>query len=136
MTLQHKEHLIKLPNFFKEEEKALLSRGIHSWISLMNLKDKEIFEIVNCGLSTSRNLKRLRCIAMFVCELKIPQEEAALLMHSGIPSIKALAVLTPHDLIGKIGRLERLLSTQRESVINLKKASNLIQKAKDRQSIN
>ena len=101
----------------------------------MNLKDEEIYLIVQESLATSRNLKRLRCIAMFICKIDISQGEASILMHSGIASIKALEVLTPQELLQKTGRLERLLGTGRTPIINLHKANLLIQKAKKIQTI-
>jgi len=122
-----------LPDNFNAEKEILLSLGINSWIQIKDLKDNQIFKIVKTTLATERNLKRLRCIAMFICEIRISQEEAAILMHSGIASIKALSSLTPQELSNKTGRLERLLNTGRKPAIDLKKASLLIKKAKGRQ---
>ncbi len=131
--MKQKNQLAGLPNNFNQEEKVLNFLGINSWFSLMRLSDDEINKIVHKTLATSRNLKRLRCIAMFICELKISQAEAALLMHSGIPSIESLGNLTPQELFQKTGRLERLLHTKRKTVVDLKRANLLIQKARNRQ---
>ena len=118
---------------FKHEKEALISLGINSWSPLMNLKDNDLYKIAQTSLATTRNLKRLRCIAMFIYKLSIPKEDAALLMHSGVASIEALAALTPQELFKQTSRLERILKTNREPSINLPKAHALIQKAKDRQ---
>tara|TARA_Y100001968_G_scaffold3728_1_gene3264 strand:- start:14528 stop:14938 length:411 start_codon:yes stop_codon:yes gene_type:complete len=127
-----------IPRNFKEEKKALISIGIDSLFKLQGIRDSDILKIVNIrdSLATAKNLKRLRCIATLMLELEIPQEEAALLMHSGVASIKALASLTPQELLNRAGRLERLLNSQRTSPINLQKANVLITKAKNRQKNN
>ena len=118
---------------FKEEEKSLRLRGINSWDSLMNLKDHEINEIIKTSRSTNRNLKRLRCIAMLIHEIDLSQGEAALLMHSGICSSKALINLTPQELLNKTGRFERQLRTGRDPLVDLQKANSWIKRAKARQ---
>ncbi len=102
----------------------------------MELKDAEIYEIIENSCATVRNLKRLRCIAMLIYKLDLSQGEAALLIHSGIASIKALANLSPQELLHKTGRLERILSTGRKPLVDLNKANQLINKAKSRQIIN
>lgn len=125
--------IVDLPENFREEKKTLQLLGINSWSKLKDLEDYEIFKIVKSSLSTSRNLKRLRCIAMFIYELEVSQEDAALLMHSGVSSIKSLAELTPHELLKRMGRLTRILNIPQERSLNLKKTNYLIQKAKNRQ---
>ena len=109
---------------------------MESWTSIKDLKDEEINEITKSSLATCRNLKRLRCIAILICELNLSPEDGALLMHSGIASIKALASLTPQELLLKTGRLERLLNTGRKPVVDLPKAHSWIQAAKARQITN
>ena len=131
--INSKSYLKNLSQSFKEEEKSLLLKGINSWSSLKDLKDEDINEIVKNSLSTSRNLRRLRCLAILINDLELRSEEAALLMHSGIATVKALAALTPQELLTSTGRLERLLNTGREPVVDLKKAHSWIQKAKTRQ---
>ena len=81
-------------------------------------------------MGSVRNLKRLKCIAYFICTLDIQLSEAALLMHSGLISNKAISRLTPQELVQKTGRFERTLRTGRIPIIDLKKANNLIEKAK------
>ena len=131
--MTHKDPFINLPKNFNEEKKILLSLGINSWTNLKDITNNNIFAITRNSLANERNLKRLRCIAMFICELDVSQQEAAILMHSGISSIKALASLTPQELFTKTGRLERLLNTGRKPALDLKKANFLIQAAKNRQ---
>tara|TARA_Y100001968_G_C19278765_1_gene678119 strand:- start:55 stop:459 length:405 start_codon:yes stop_codon:yes gene_type:complete len=131
--LTFKDQFINFPKNFNEEKKVLISLGIDSWGGINNLEDNEIFAIVRSTIATERNLKRLRCIAMFICELKIPLKYAAILMHSGVPSIRALASLTPNELYAKTGRLERILNTRRKPILDLEKANYLIKKARNRQ---
>ena len=99
----------------------------------MQLTDNEINQITQKTFATRKNLRRLRCIAILICELEISQGEAALLMHSGVASSKALASLTPQELFNKTGRLERALKTGRKPIVDLEKAHLLIEKAKARQ---
>ena len=120
----------KLPQNFEKEEKALISNGILTWIDLMNLKDEKINYITSSTFTSVRNFKRLRCIAMFLHCLKIPLNEAALLMHSGIPSIKSLSNTTPNHLIKMTGRFERTLYNPKKATFDLKRASILIKLAK------
>ena len=70
------------------------------------------------------------CIAYFICSLNIEPNEAALLMHSGLTSNKAISRLSPHELLQKTGRFERILQTGRVPIIDLNKAHVLIEKAK------
>tara|TARA_Y100001968_G_scaffold306959_1_gene324291 strand:+ start:671 stop:1069 length:399 start_codon:yes stop_codon:yes gene_type:complete len=119
------------PKNFDDEKKILIKEKIFSWNSLMVIKDKDIYSLITGSRATERNLKRLRCIARLICEIDVSQENAALLMHSGIPSAKALLSLTPQELILKTGRLERILRTSRNPVVDLKKASLWIKKAKE-----
>ncbi|KGG12283.1 hypothetical protein EV05_1493 [Prochlorococcus sp. MIT 0601] len=125
----------RIPKNFRREKEKLGLKKINSWEGIKQLSDDEILNLVRDEYCSSRNLRRLRCIALLVCELKLSENEAALLMHSGIASIKALLNLTPQELFLKTGRFERLIKTGREPVISLKRASELIRKAKIRQNI-
>ncbi|WP_036902689.1 MULTISPECIES: DUF4332 domain-containing protein [Prochlorococcus] len=127
--------LNRIPKNFRREKEKLGLKKINSWEGIKQLSDDEILNLVRDEYCSSRNLRRLRCIALLVCELKLSENEAALLMHSGIASIKALLNLTPQELFLKTGRFERLIKTGREPVISLKRASELIRKAKIRQNI-
>ena len=123
--------LIKdLPKTFHHEGKILLSNNINSWECLVSLTDNKINELIHRNLGSVRNLKRLRCIAYFICNLDIEFIEAALLMHSGMISSAAISRLTPQELIQRTGRFERFLNTGRIPLIDLKKAHLLIEKAK------
>lgn len=132
-----RNHLIQgLSSNFREEEKKLLSHGIDSWELIRSLKDNEISNLVKNSLLSTRNLNRLRCMAIFVCELNLSQGEAALLMHAGIPTVNALANLNPEELHQKINRLARQLNTGQHAFINLSKANAWITKAKKIQNLN
>ena len=119
-----------LPKTFHHEGKILLSNDIKFWECLVLLSDKEINDLIHGKLGSVRNLKKLRCIAYFICTLNIELGEAALLMHSGMISKEAISRLTPQELIQKTGRFERILNTGRIPIIDLKKAHFLIEKAK------
>ena len=119
-----------LPKSFLQEEKILLSNNIKTWDSLLSISDVEIHNLIYGSLGSVRNLKRLKCIAYFICTLEIELNEAALLMHSGLISNKALSRLSPQELVQKTGRFERILNTGRMPLIDLNKAHCLIEKAK------
>ena len=128
--MSKKSFLNSLPKSFYQEEKILLSHDIKTWDTLSSITDKEINNMINGSLGSVRNLKRLKCIAYFICTLDIELNEAALLMHSGLISNKALSRLTPQELVHKTGRFERILRTERIPLIDLSKAHFLIEKAK------
>ena len=119
-----------IPKSFYQEEKILLSNNIRTWDSLSSLTDEEINKMIYGSLGSIRNLKRLKCIAYFICTLNIELKEAALLMHSGLISIKAISRLSPQELVQRTGRFERVLQTGRIPLIDLEKANFLIEKAK------
>ncbi len=128
--------LSDLPENFREEKKQLLEEGFNTWLSVKKLKDSEITELAQKGRSTTHNLNRLRGIATLICDINLSQADAALLIHAGIASAKALAALNPQELIQATGRLERQLNTHRNPVVDLSKANSLIQRAKNRQLLN
>ena len=128
--MNNKLFLKNIPKSFYQEEKILLSNNINSWESLLSITDEQINKMIYGSLGSVRNLKRLRCIAYFICTLGIEASEAALLMHSGLISNKALSRLSPQELVQKTGRFERILKTGRIPLIDLKKAHFLIEKAK------
>ena len=128
--MNNKSLLKDLPKAFYQEEKILLSNNIKTWDSLLSISDEEIHKLIHGSLGSVRNIKRLKCIAYFICTLDIQLNEAALLMHSGIISNNAISRLSPQELVQKTGRFERILQTGRISVIDLKKAKFLIEKAK------
>ena len=128
--------LKKLAQNFRNEEKELSRLGINTWEGILKLGESNISKLIKETLCTNQNLKRLRCIGLLICELDITQEESSILIHSGISSVKALGRLNPEELLKRTGRLERLLRTRRNPIINLKKASSLIKEAKTRRNIN
>ena len=128
--MKNRLFLGNLPKSFYQEEKILISNNIKTWDSLLSISDEEINKITYGSLGSVRNIKRLKCIAYFICTLNIQLNEAALLMHSGLISNKAISRLTPQELVQKTGRFERNLRTGRIPIIDLKKANYLIEKAK------
>tara|TARA_B100000579_G_scaffold332672_1_gene283016 strand:- start:37 stop:435 length:399 start_codon:yes stop_codon:yes gene_type:complete len=119
-----------IPESFYQEKKILLSNNIKTWDSLLSITDEEINKMIYGTLGSVRNLKRLKCIAYFICTLNIELNLAALLMHSGLISNKAISRLSPHELVQKTGRFERFLQTGRIPLLDLNKAHILIEKAK------
>ena len=128
--MNNKLFLKNIPKSFYQEEKILLSYDIKTWDTLSSITDEEINNMINGSLGSVRNLKRLKCIAYFICTLNIEINEAALLMHSGLISNKAISRLNPQELVQKTGRFERILRTGRVPLIDLRKANDLIEKAK------
>ena len=128
--MNNKSLLQDLPKTFYQEEKILFSNNIKTWDSLLSISDEEINRLIFGNLGSFHNFKRLKCIAYFICTLDIQLNEAALLMHSGLISNKAISRLTPQELVQKTGRFERILRTGRIPIIDLKKAKFLIEKAK------
>lgn len=124
------EPLQDLPQSFRDEHKQLINNGINSWADLKRLDDTEISRMVRQGRSSARNYKRLRGIATLVCDLDLAPQDAALLMHSGIATVPALAGSTPERLVRQTGRLERSLGSGRRAVVDLKLAQSWIQAAR------
>ena len=119
-----------IPKSFYQEKKILLYNNINNWESLLSITDEQINKMIYGSLGSVRNIKRLRCIAYFICTLNIELNEASLLMHSGLISNKAISRLSPQELVQKTGRFERFLQSGRVPLIDLKKAHFLIEKAK------
>ncbi len=128
--------LNKLPKNLRDEEKKLRQKGISTWEEIKNLDDEEINVLAENSLCTVQNFNRLRGMASIICEIQISQKDAALLMHSGVASLKALAGLTPEQLVRQTGRLERQLISGNKPSLELAEAHYLIQQAKKRQILN
>ncbi len=128
--MNNKLSLGNLPKSFYQEEKVLISNNIKTWDSLLSVTDEDINKMIYGSLGSVRNLKRLKCIAYFICTLNIELNLAALLMNSGFVSNQAISRLSPQELVKKTGRFERFLQTGRIPLIDLNKAHFLIEKAK------
>mgnify|MGYP001244879216 CR=1 FL=1 len=126
-----KDLIDKLPLNFRLEEKDLTFAGIKTWSALKCLSQKDLIEISSKGSSNIRSLKRLKVMAIFICDLNISQPQAALIIHSGFSTINSLANATPQEIIQKTGRLERQLRIDQSQIVNLASANNLIRKAKE-----
>ena len=121
----------KLTASFKKEETLLREKGVNTWNKIKALTDRDVFELVEEGCGSIRNFRCLRCIATFICDLDLQQDEAALLMHSGIPSVKALANSYPEAIHTKVTRLETMLGTSETPKTSLKQIIQWINKAKE-----
>ena len=119
-----------LPNNFRHEKSFLIKKSLDDIKKLSKLKDSELNNIQNeSSLCTLNNLRKIRAIAIFKNELSIPPNEAYLLLHCGVSSIKSLSILNPHDLKERIGRLERILKTKTQTKLTLQRLKDLINKA-------
>ena len=119
-----------LPQSFRREQQELDRAGIDRWSAIRDLSDLELSRLARSGQASARNLKRLRGMAALVCELNLPPPDAALLMHAGIATPTALAACSPERLVRQTGRLERSLGTRRPAVVDLRVASDWIQRAR------
>ncbi len=120
----------ELPQSFRREKKELDRVGINRWSTIRALTDFELSQLARSGQASARNLKRLRGMADLICSLNLPTQDAALLMHAGIPTPSALAACTPERLVRQTGRLERNLGTKRPAVVNLRVAGDWIRRAR------
>ena len=106
--MESKNFLDILPNNFRHEKSFFVQNNLTDIEKLSNLSDLEINEIQRTySLCTLNNLKKIRAIAIFKKEIGISPQQAYLLLHCGISSIKSLSLSTPYELERKIGRLER-----------------------------
>ena len=119
-----------LPESFRQERIDLETAGIRSWEALRDLDDLQLSRLVRNGRSSPRNLNRLRGIATLVCEMDLAPQDAALLMHAGIASRRALADCTPEQLVRQTGRLQRSLGIARPGSVDLPMAKAWIQQAR------
>ena len=119
-----------LPQSFRREQQELEATGLKQWEELRDLSDIGLSRLCRSGRASARNLKRLRAIAGFVCDLEMAPQDAALLMHAGIASRAALAGSTPERLVQQTGRLERSLGTGRPAVVDLPTARRWIERAR------
>ena len=124
------DELQALPQSFRREQQELNRAGINSWSTIRDLTDLELSQLARSGHASARNLKRLRGMATLVCDLDLPPQDAALLMHAGIATTAALAACTPERLMRQTGRLERSLGTKRPAVVDLRVAGDWIRRAR------
>ncbi len=128
--MNHETSLESLSKNFRDEQKALLSIGINNWTQVQELREEVLYELAQTTNSTLSNLKRIKGISVFVCELKLTPAEASLLIHAGIGSIKALSNSTPQEVLNKTGRLKRQLSFYTDKSFDLTTANKWIKHAK------
>jgi len=119
-----------LPQSLRREQQELDRAGIQRWSTIRSLTDLELSQLARSGHASARNLKRLRGMAELICVLNLPPQDAALLMHAGIATPAALAACSPERLVRQTGRLERSLGTKRPAVVDLRVASDWIQRAR------
>ena len=109
-----------LPQNFRHEKSFLIQNKLTDFKKLSKLKDYELNNIQkSSSLCTLNNLRKIRAIAIFKNELSISPNEAQLLLHCGISSVKSLSKLNPYELKQRIGRLERILRAKSGTNITL-----------------
>ena len=130
--MSDKNFLDFLPSNFRHEKLFLIENNIFDLTKLSLLKDSELNKIlISYPLCTINNLKKIRAIAIFNSSINLSPQEAYLLLHCGIGSIKSLSIVNPHQLIERIGRLERKLGTKTQTRINLSLLKSWINRAKN-----
>ena len=119
-----------LPQSFRREQRELETAGLIHWEELRDLSDLGLSRLCRSGQASARNLKRLRAIAGLVCDMDLAPQDAALLMHAGIASRRALADCTPEQLVRQTGRLQRSLGINRPGSVDLPRAKAWIHQAR------
>jgi hypothetical protein len=119
-----------LSRHFQDEVRQLKSKGFKNWESLVSLQDKDLYVLAQKSRATTRNLKILRGMASFICQINLTQSEAALLLHAGIASLNSLSSLTPSQVIERTGRLERQLNLGRKPYLDIRVAKKWVENAK------
>lgn len=99
-----------LPAHARRERRALEERGIASWPALAALADGEIHGLAHEAGASVTTLLRLRGQARLIRDLGLRPEEAALLLHAGVPDAASLASRDPQQLWVQAGRLQRRLT--------------------------
>ncbi len=128
----NKDFLNLLPSNFRHEKLFLIENNMYDLTKLSLLKDSDLNQIlISNPLCTLNNLKKIRAIAIFNYSIRISPPQAYLLLHCGIGSIKSLSNVNPHELVERIGRLERKLGTKTQTKINLTLLKSWICKAKN-----
>ena len=121
-----------LPENFRHEKSFLIENKLNDYKKLSHLKDSELNIIQkSSSLCTLNNLRKIRAIAIFKNKLSISPHQSYLLLHCGVSSIKSLSILSPSDLIERIGRLERSLRTKTKTKITLPILRNWIKRANE-----
>ena len=128
--MESKTFLDFLPENYRHEKSFFIQNNLTDFEKIRNLSDSDINEIQRKSqLCTLNNLKKIRTIAILKKEISISPPEAYLLLHCGIGSIKSLSISTPHELEGKIGRLERILRVKTETDITFALLKTWIERA-------
>ena len=130
--MEIKEFLEFLPTNFRHEKSFFIQNNLTDFEKLSNLSDLDINEIQRkSSLCTLNNLKKIRAIAIFKKEIAISPQNAYILLHCGIGSIKSLSKSTPQELEHKIGRLERILRVKTETDITFALLRKWIKRAQE-----
>ena len=129
--MSKKNNLEILPINFRHEKQFLRDQHLDTWERIRNLSDLDISLILQKkSLCTESRLKKIRAIASFIIDLKLTPNQAYLLLHSGVGSIKTLSTFDPYTLGRIIGRFERKMRTKTDLEINQKLLKEWILKSK------
>ena len=121
-----------LPENFRHEKEFLKNKNLNNWESIYKLTDMQISHFLQQkSLCTESRFKKIRAIALFIIELNLSPNQAYLLLHAGIGSLKTLSTLNPYSLKQKIGRLERKMGVRTQSEINQKLLKDWIKRSRE-----
>ena len=121
-----------LPTNFRHEKEFLKKNNLITWESIYNLNDKQISLLLkNKSLCTESRLKKIRAIAVFIIKVKLTPNQAYLLLHAGIGSLKTLSTFNPYSLKQKIGKFERIMGVKTYTEINQNVLKEWIKRSRD-----
>ena len=130
--MKNENFLAFLPSNFRHEKSFLIKNNLDDLTKLSHLKDSELNQILKISpLCTLNNLKKIRAISIFNTSINISPNEAYLLLHCGIGSVKSLSELHPYELNKRIGKLERSLGTKTQTKITLSLLKSWTKRAKN-----
>ncbi|MFM7314686.1 MAG: DUF4332 domain-containing protein [Cyanobium sp.] len=115
---------------FRAEQKRLAREGISSWSAVAALDDGALRRLAASGEASEARLKRLRGQARLIEQVGLSAEEAALLLHSGVPDRDALADARPEQLLRQLGRFQRRFLGPDASPLDLARALDWIRRAR------
>tara|TARA_B100000614_G_scaffold196821_1_gene178065 strand:- start:165 stop:563 length:399 start_codon:yes stop_codon:yes gene_type:complete len=121
-----------LPINFRHEKEFLKNKNLNNWESIHKLTDIQISHFLQQkSLCTESRFKKIRAIALFIVELNLTPNQAYLLLHAGVGSLKTLSTLNPYSLKQKIFRLERKMGVRTHLEINQKLLKDWIKRSRD-----
>lgn len=119
-----------LPQAYRQEARLLEAAGRASWRDLAGLDDAALRRLAAHSPGSEARLIRLRGQARLVDGLALEPQQAALLLHAGIPDPAALAGADAEVLRRQIGRLQRRLLGHAAPVLDVATVRSWILRAR------